>query len=80
MRTRYQPSRHAEKLSKDLELEAPSNTYTVFDMLSSTEPGGYIQRDEFNSIVNRIIVLPRAISTTSVKRLIKYVGNNDRYQ
>lgn len=51
----------------------------VFDMCSSTEPGGYIQWDEFNTIESKI-VSSQDHNMGSVNRLAQYTGNSDRYQ
>lgn len=57
-------------LSKELHL-IPNFLLTC----ASTEPGGYIQWDEFDAVKSRVISSPNAIRTGDVESLNGYVGN-----
>lgn len=47
----------------------------LFLTRATTEPGGYIQWDEYDAVKSRVISSPNATRTGDVARLSGYVGN-----
>lgn len=47
-------------------------------MHSSTEPGGYMQWDEFDAKGSKILVAKDAIHTSHVNTLAQQIGNYDQ--